>query len=259
MDVPTVPLEVIDTTPSTMDVARASLEEGRVTFDAAGRPSSWGVFAHEQTAGRGQRGRAWYGARGESLCATYFIRHGFALPREAGWIPLLAGVVVAGVLEALGTLPRPGLKWPNDLLLNGRKAGGILIEMARAADGEPAALVGVGINVAVREFPPDLRGAATSLALESANSDALPSPYKLAWAIGAALGVYAGGTKLDHAAWITLWRELDATTGRRYEFEIDGVRIVATAEGIDDEGALLLRLDDGRRLPVMSASSLREI
>ena len=95
MKIPPVLLEVLGTTSSTMDAARRRVLEGEVSFDLDGAPSSWGVLADEQTAGRGQRGRTWHAVRGESLCATYYVRHKFALPEEAGRIPLMAGVAVA--------------------------------------------------------------------------------------------------------------------------------------------------------------------
>jgi len=260
MKTPSMPIEILESASSTMDEARSRVLDGRISFDPAGAPSSWGVLAEEQTAGRGQRGRTWHAVRGESLCATYYVRHRFALPEEAGRIPLMAGVAVAGLLQRLGTVGDIGLKWPNDILIGGKKAGGILVEMVRAPDGGWAALVGVGINIFVAEFPEELRGSATSLAIESSDASYLPSPQKLGWAIGVALNACAAtDTELSFSSWIKSWRDLDATTGRRYETNWNGVAAIGMAEGIDGEGALLLRLDDGTLASVTSATSLREI
>jgi len=260
MDVPPFSLETLDSTPSTMDAARGNVLEGRVTFDEEGMPSSWGVFAREQTAGRGQRGRTWYAARGESLCATYYIRHRFALPEEAGWISLMSGVVVAGCLSMQGSLQNVGLKWPNDILLNGRKAGGILVEMLRAPDGGWTALVGVGINMFVTEFPEELRGSATSLLLASANPASLPLPNQLGRAVAASLNDQAVSKDVSaRSNWVRIWRTLDSGAGLRYETEWKGKNVVGTARGIDDDGALMLQLDDGSLIAVTSASSLREM
>src|SRR5579871_3432140 len=108
-------LEIIHSTPSTMDVARQNLLQGRVSFDGHGRCEPQGVLAREQTAGRGQAGRTWHSRPKESLSATYYFQYGLAAPHAAGQIALLAGVAVAGVLEGwIGQEPgRPclGLKW----------------------------------------------------------------------------------------------------------------------------------------------------
>ena len=258
--IPAPLFELLETTPSTMDAARANVVSGRVTFDAEGAPSSWGVLTEEQTAGRGQRGRVWHAVRGESLCATYYIRHRFTLPEEAGRIPLMAGVAVASQVRRHLNDGRVGLKWPNDILIGGRKAGGILVEMVRAPDGQWVALVGIGVNVLVSEFPEELRGFATSLALETSAPDALPSPGELALVIGGALwSCAANHDPVSFAAWISQWRDMDATTGRRFATAWEGVAVTGTAEGINDQGALLLRLEDGTLATVTSASSLREI
>ncbi len=260
MNIPAVPIEVLDTAASTMDEARRRVIEGRVSFDAEGTPSSWGVGAEEQTAGRGQRGRAWHTVRGESLSATYYVRRRFDLPEQAGRISIMAGVAVAGLLQSLGSVANVALKWPNDILAAGKKAGGILIETVRAPDGGWVALVGVGINIFTMEFPEELRKSATSLALESSDVASLPPPQELASAIGAVLNAYAGThSALSFAAWISQWRALDATAGRHYETEWNGAVATGKAEGIDDAGALLLRLDNGSLAAVTSATSLREV
>ncbi len=253
-------IEVLDTTPSTMDAARTAVLERHVTFDSEGAPSCWGIVANEQTSGRGQRGRTWYSRRGESLCSTFFIRHGFALPEEAGQVSLMAGVIVAELLRSERSLQNVGLKWPNDVLVGGKKVGGILIEMLQAPDGLWIALVGVGINVLTVDFPVELRRYATSLAMESSDPASLPTPLKLALALGAALNTGAGiKTPQSISHWIRRWRELDATSGRRYETEWDGALIMGAAVGIDDEGALQLRIENGAVIAVTSASSLRVI
>ena len=124
---------------------------------ARGAPQGTLVTAAEQTAGRGRQGRSWSAPPGRSLLCSVVIREP---PRL---LPLAAGVAVAEVAAAAGAPAR--LKWPNDVLVDGRKLAGILVE------GRPQdrwAVVGVGLNVAVREadFPPELRGLAATLGLE---------------------------------------------------------------------------------------------
>ena len=257
---PSAPIEFLDTVDSTMDAARSRVQDGRVTFDSDGSPSSGGLVAEEQTAGRGQRGRSWHASRRESLCATYYIRHRFDLPSEAVKIPLMVGVVAAGLIQGQLPLTEVRLKWPNDILIRDKKAGGVLVELVRASDGCWTALVGVGINVSTTEFPIELRGSATSLAIESSDASSLPTPIEFAHSSGSALSHYAGSHNPDSfGSIIRNWRRLDASAGRRYEVDLDGKTIAGTAEGIDDSGALILRFDDGSQSAVTSASSLREI
>jgi BirA family biotin operon repressor/biotin-[acetyl-CoA-carboxylase] ligase len=274
MEVWAVPIDIIDSTPSTMDVARERVLSGGFEYGSA--PVSCAcVMAREQTAGRGQRGRSWYAARDESLCATYMLHcPGVTEPNSSAHLGLLAGVAVAGALLRYGrvavdsksgtdtpgheTRPIVGLKWPNDFLLNGKKAGGVLVEMMKSPRGRWIALVGVGLNVSVRQFPPDLASSATSLLLEGVDIAALPALKEVAGDIGDSLVSWAHKCATDPHAVISMWRHLDATTGRRFETEWNGVQVTGTAEGIDGEGALLLRLDDGTPIAVTSASSLRE-
>lgn len=256
-------IEIYDSVTSTMDVARENVLSERVTFDADGTPNLRGVMAYEQIAGRGQRGRTWYAAKGDSLCVTYYIRHRIVLPEQPGYLALMAGVTVASQIRSLchsHQLPVPALKWPNDVLLNGKKAGGILVEMVRAPDGQWAALAGVGLNVYVRDFPTELKTFATSLALESRNGNALPALTELAVSIGISLAGAAGSDyRSRQAGTIYNWKMYDSTKGRRYETDWNGDIVIGTAEGIDNNGALLLRLVNGERIVVTSASSLREL
>ena len=115
------------------------------------------VFAESQRAGRGRQGRRWSSAPGLGLWFSILLR-----PRGAGALALLAAAAVAGAVEE--TVGQPaGVKWPNDVLLDGRKVAGVLIEMA--ADG--FAVVGIGLNANHRaeDFPAELRGSAGSLAM----------------------------------------------------------------------------------------------
>lgn len=120
---------------------------------AAGAPHGTLVTAAEQTAGRGRQGRTWTAPAGRALLCSVVIREPSRL------LPLAAGVAIA---DTVGEDAR--LKWPNDVLLEGRKVAGILVE------GRPQqrwAVVGVGLNVALRDadFPPELRSRAATLGL----------------------------------------------------------------------------------------------
>lgn len=255
-------LEIVESVSSTMDAAREYLLAGRVRWDARGMAAPEGVLAWEQTAGRGQRGRNWYAPRGEALCVTYYFRNGKIDVREAGQISLLAGLAAAQALET--DLPssesKPaarefGLKWPNDVLLRGKKVGGILTEMIRAQDGDWVALIGVGVNVNVVAFPPELAPVATSLLREGYG----PYPVEtVAEAIRNRLNVLADlRNHAGFAAIVTAWSAYDQTSGRIYSTEWEGKEVTGVPEGVDATGALLLRLTDGRRIAVLSASALQ--
>ena len=141
-----------------------STNERARALAAAGAPHGTVVTAAEQTAGRGRQGRTWTAPRGRSLLCSVIVRDP---PRL---LPLAAGAAVADAVDAAPGPPHAppaAIKWPNDVLLDGRKVAGILVE------GRPAerwAVVGIGLNVAVAEddFPPELAGRAATLGLEPA-------------------------------------------------------------------------------------------
>lgn len=253
-------IEIVDRVPSTMDAARERIQKGVVSpADTAATPFT-GILAREQTAGRGQRGRVWNARSGASLCATFYFRHGLDLPAELGAVALIAGVAVANALiawtEAAGAIADIGLKWPNDVLIQGKKVGGILIETTRTPEGKAVALIGVGINLSAGAFPEAL--AITATTLEAAGIPS-PDPIVLAERLAEALQEQAASFRqsgLDDL--VAQWRCLDRTAGRCFQTEHDGEKLIGLAEGIDPTGRLLLRLPDETLLAVGSASTLLE-
>lgn len=271
-----------------MDVARDNLSAGRVRFVPGMHARPCGVVAREQTAGRGQRGRTWFARPGECICATYYFAHCLNSAQQASEISFLAGLAVCSALDHLWEEPsatRLGLKWPNDILLNGKKVGGILIELARVESEQataklfslshasgvstPAlvALVGVGVNMSVMDFPPELAPFATSLKREGGDGtlDLQDDSNRIGLAGLIAYYLSSWGRRWQPGGLDTLmpdWRRYDQTPGRVFETTegtADGVPVRGVAEGVADDGALCLRLPDGRLLNVRSASSLREV
>jgi len=243
-----------------MDAARERLQKGDVRFEG-GRPAPFaGLLAREQTAGRGQRGRVWNSRPDASLCATFYFWHGLDLPAELGMAALLAGVAVAAALKVeaavCGSTADIGLKWPNDILINGKKAGGILIETARTPEGQTVALIGIGLNIGAGAFPPELASAATTL--ETAGIVGT-DPTVLAQNLAQALAEQAGQFRQEgRTELLKHWRALDRTSGRRFHAEHNGVPITGIAVGVDEDGQLLLLLPDRTLLAVGSASTLQE-
>ncbi len=186
----------------------------------AGAPHGTLVTAAEQSAGRGRQGRTWTAPPGRALLMSLVLRDPPTL------LPLAAAVAVA---EICGDEAR--IKWPNDVLLGGRKAAGILVE-GRPFEGW--AVLGIGLNVAVRDhdFPPELRATATGLGRDPA--DVEPTLHELLTALARRLAEDAE-TTLD------AWRERDALLGR--EIRWNGGRGIAA--GVDGSGQLVVELDDG--------------
>jgi len=186
----------------------------------AGAPHGTLVTASSQTAGRGRQGRTWTAPAGTALLMSVVVREPPAL------LSLAAAVGVAG---ALGE--RAQIKWPNDVLIDGRKVAGILIE------GRPQdrwAVMGIGVNVAVEpdRLPAELRESAGTLGrapaqVESVLSDALRS-------LDSALALTPG-------ALLDAWRARDVLFGREVSWS-EGRGI---ANGIDDRGRLVVDLPDG--------------
>lgn len=179
------------------------------------------VTAAEQTAGHGRQGRTWAAPAGEGLLMSVVLR------RWPELLPLVAAVAVA---ETAGNDAR--IKWPNDVLLGSdppRKVAGILVE-GRPQEGW--AVLGIGVNVAVREFPAELRGAAGSLG----GSPADVEPF-----LGRLLENLDRGLDAKPAEIIAAWTARDALLGRPITF--DGG--AGTARGVDGHGRLIVERDGG--------------
>ena len=244
-----------------MDAAQERIRQGIVRLEGGFPMPFVGLLAREQTTGRGQRGRVWNSLPGASLCVTFYFRHGLDLPAEMGAVALLTGVAVAATLrfratEAASTADI-GLKWPNDVLVDGKKVGGILIETTHTPEGRAVALIGIGLNIGAGAFPTELVATATTLetvGISVTDLTALAEDLAAALREQADLFLQAGFSDL-----ITRWRLWDRTIGRRFHTMYNGIPITGTAEGIDDSGQLLLRLPDKTLFAAGSASTLQEV
>lgn len=216
-------------TGSTNDDAAALAEQGA--------PHGAVVLADQQTAGRGRVGRSWFSPPDHNLYFSLILRPSTA-PSETALLTLAAGVAIA---EVLGLQ----LKWPNDVVAPGfRKVAGLLCEMD-VCDGRVVSVVlGVGINVNQPGFPSDLPLAAS---LRTLGGEVVERHGLLA----RLLPVLEHRTQQivdDRAAVVRAWSALSATTGQRVRVgDIEGV-----ATGLRADGALLLRLDDGREHAVVA-------
>jgi BirA family biotin operon repressor/biotin-[acetyl-CoA-carboxylase] ligase len=205
------------------------------------------VVADSQAAGRGRRGRAWVDEPGASLLASIVLRPRLEPARLPG-LSLAAGVAVAEALtRGAGLSPR--LKWPNDVLVGGRKIAGVLLEsrLSGAAEGtRVTAVLGIGVNLAQRMFPAEIAEKATSVWLATGR---LVDREALLAALLDALADWR--RRLEYRGFAPVrarWRELADTLGRTVT--VDGVTGVAV--DIDADGALLVNDAEGRRHRVVA-------
>jgi len=196
------------------------------------------LAAEEQTAGRGRRGRRWHSAPGAGL--TFSLGRCIRRPaRELAALSLVAGVAAARTLRALG-VRKAALKWPNDLLVEGAKLGGILVEARTAGGRRDSSYVVIGLGINCRRTP----GLGARLGREVAfvNDFAAVSRNELlqhtAAALLAAIDAFeAGGLDALRAE----WEAMDAHAGQRLRVRLAGGRIVTgVAGGLAEDGALRL-------------------
>ena len=131
----------------------------------AGEPEGAVILAEEQTAGRGRSGRSWHSERGAGLYVTLLLRPRLS-PVQAPLLTMLAGLSAHSAIQAQTGLSAE-LKWPNDILMEGKKVGGILTEMHAEPTQVRFVIVGIGINTNQEKFPHDIASLATSLRKES--------------------------------------------------------------------------------------------
>jgi len=193
------------------------------------------VLADLQTEGRGRFGRRWYGERSSSLHCSMVVSTG-----AAHMLPVAAALAAAEAVQHVG-LSEVGIKWPNDLVFDGRKLGGVLIESINPR----TFVVGVGINVGRLVFPDDIAPGATTVS--NATGVEVPRMRVLSALIRRMDERVA---ELDDAGMrsnvLAAYRSRLAGVGRPVEFRhVDGSAAVqGTLEGVDDDGALLLRTND---------------
>ena len=227
-------LEVHHALPSTNDRLRHWALEGAEPFSV--------VLAETQTAGRGRGGREWHSPTGMGLWVSVLLES----PGAASALPILplrVGMALARAVEVAVPPLRPGIKWPNDLFVDGRKAAGILCEVVQGPGG-PAVVAGVGINLRQEpgDFPPDLRRGAVSLAM------AAGYPPDRPFLLGSFLSLLrssrsAAGPLLSAAERETL-QAMDVLRGRTVQVEPGATGI---ARGVAGDGALLV--DEGGDVP----------
>lgn len=231
-------------TPSTNDVAMQIGKEGA----AAGTI----VLAESQSKGRGRLGRKWQSPSGTGLYFSLILRPQIA-PEDLAKITLAAGVSVCQAIEAETKL-NPQIKWPNDILIQGRKVGGILTETGSFRAGEiPLVVLGIGLNVSTPTdaFPEELRDKCASLsayAIRPINRG--PLLNEIVARVDDNLALLCAG---NFAHILAQLRKRDATMGKKLTWLTTNNQIITGASmGIDDHGLLHIQDDQGKVHEVLS-------
>lgn len=229
-------IRVFRETESTNDVAdklaRDGVKEGVV------------IFAETQTGGRGRLGRKWLSPANKGLWFSVLLRPPWS-PQDSSRLTILGATATARALREIARCS-PEVKWPNDILLRGRKVAGILLELAAETDRIRHAVLGIGVDVNLTpdDFPAELRSLATSLRIE------LGRPVDRATLAVALLRElqtdYQRTLNGQFEAVAMEWESLCSTLGQYVSIRIGDRTIEGRAEAVDGGGALLLRTEHGR-------------
>ena len=211
------------------------------------------VTAGAQRAGRGRMTRVWFSPPDVNLYFSLLLRPAVE-PLRAASLPLVAGLAVAEALAELAPGTAPQIKWPNDILMGGKKVCGILCEMQAETDCVSHIIPGIGVNVnlAREELPEELRERATSLRIEAGRR------FSRAAVLAAILNrfepLYLRWCAEGFEPLLAAVAARDALLGRTITLEQGGQRVTGTAEGILSDGALRLRSAQGA-MPVYSGEA----
>jgi BirA family biotin operon repressor/biotin-[acetyl-CoA-carboxylase] ligase len=224
------PIVLLEQIGSTNDVAAAEARRGA--------PHGTLVLAEHQNAGRGRQGRSWHSPPGQNLYLSLVLRPEAPAERLAG-LTLVLGLAVADALARFVPDASVSIKWPNDVLVGGRKCAGILVETAFAGARPAHVVAGIGVNVLERAFPPELAPIATSVAMHAG-----AAPSRLDVLVQILEQVSARLFAFERAGLESVLPEVrarDAAFGARVRVgETQGV-----ADGIAEDGRLRVRRDDG--------------
>jgi BirA family biotin operon repressor/biotin-[acetyl-CoA-carboxylase] ligase len=231
-------------------VESTNTEANRIARDGA--PEGTLILADAQSKGRGRLRRSWVSPPGAGLYLSIILRPTCPADRLPG-LTLTAGVAAASAIQHTGVVPQ--LKWPNDILISGRKVGGILTEAVFDKKQLDFAVLGIGINVdtARDEFPVSVRNLATSLRLSLGEPvsriDLLQTLLKRFehWYAFFCSGAFEGI--------LEAWSLLDITLGNAVEVSLPGRRLLGVAEALTPDGALLVR-DKTNRLHTIIAGDI---
>jgi len=226
-----------------------STNRGGLELGHAGEPEGAVVLAEEQTAGRGRAGRAWISDRATGLYVTLLLRPKLA-PVQAPLLTMMAGLSARSAVQTLTGLA-VDLKWPNDLLIGGKKAGGILTEMHAEPGQIRFVIVGIGLNVNQEKFSGEVAETATSLRLETGK---LQSRMEL---LARLLREFESDyNRLLREGVASVVERFEAVStyakGKRVRVTNGTESYAGTTAGLGPEGLLQVQRDDGKLMTVIA-------
>lgn len=214
-----------------------------------GAPHGTVVTADKQTAGKGRRGRSWVSPPGTNIYFTLIVRPGFA-PEKASMLTLVAAhALTRGIAQETGLVP--GIKWPNDIVIDGRKVCGILTEMSVEQNAVRHVVIGAGINVREQSFPPEL--ADKAIALDTACGRCIDRERLLNAVLKAFEEDYEDFCKTESLVRIRdSYNHLLVNRDREVCVLEPGGEYRGISRGITDTGELIVELRDGSRRQVFA-------
>lgn len=208
-----------------------------------GAPEGLLVLAETQTNGRGRRGRSWISQSGKGIWSSLVLRPEVS-PMEASKLTIIASVAVIKTIEKVYNLVA-GIKWPNDIVLEGKKIAGILTELSADVERINHVILGIGINVSQEEadFPKELQPFASSLYLSTGAF--MPRQRILQVLLQEFEVLYEGFLRGEFASILNEWRRYSVTIGK--EVVVDRIKdqVTGIAIDVDADGVLLVQREDG--------------
>ncbi len=236
-----------------------STNEDAKKLAAAGAADGTVVVTEFQGDGHGRLARGWFSPRHKGVLLSVILRPQYALPQEAPQFTLLAAVAVVEAMRACGVTA--GIKWPNDILIDGKKTTGILTEMSAAMECINYIVIGIGVNVntTAEEFPSEVRDKATSLQL--ATGQPVNRVHFAATLLNELERLLKQVRTAGFAPILDVWRRDSVTLGQPVRVigmnEAVDATFTGTAVDIDDYGALLVDTPTGRRRVLAGDVSIR--
>lgn len=234
-----------------------STNDHAVALARAGAPEGSLIVAETQAAGKGRKGRGWFSVPGASICSSLVLRPGRPI-EEWPLLGLASGTALvralvriqkqAGVTHA----PAPELKWPNDVLLGGKKVAGILLESTAGEGGNRALVIGVGVNVRVGSLPPGLADCATTI--ESEWKMTVSRRHVLVCFLEEFESQYEAFLLCKRTAVLEAWKaHSPMCTHTQVWVAEDSGRWPAVTSGLDEQGALRVRMAGGKERILLAA------
>ena len=206
------------------------------------------VVAERQVSGRGRRGRPWHSPKGSGIWMSILLRPKIH-PMSASMLTLVAAMAVYDAISS--RVEGCAIKWPNDIVVDGRKICGILTEMSSELDAIHYVVIGIGINVNTDDFPEDIASVAASMHVVTGAYYKRAQIIADVWkAFETYYDMFLQTENLSHM--VALYNDRLVNMGRKVYIEERGEQYEGIARGIDAEGALLVEKADGTRVSVIS-------